>query len=223
LHILYLSIYLSIPSYTVAVPDSNKLRNHLFGQCSSLNEKHPNINSTTEFFKICEHGKFAKGSARDTVRADDIVAAYEHSVYCMCPPGDTPVRRAVFDALLAGCIPVLFRTRQTPNPIDQYNWHLSSEEASDIFVFFDAIDANTTYQNHLSMLVESFSENEVHTRQRAITAVSRKLQYSMPPDVQHYGVPPVEKKMPTWDPPFRDAVDVILDNLFEKVENQIMT
>ena len=31
---------------------------------------------------------------------------YLHSVFCLCPPGDGPTRKGIFDAILFGCIPV---------------------------------------------------------------------------------------------------------------------
>ena len=39
----------------------------------------------------------------------------------------------MFDALLAGCIPVLFDSRQ----IDLYKWHIDANKLSDMFILFD--------------------------------------------------------------------------------------
>lgn len=49
------------------------------------------------------------------------------SEFCLQPPGDSPTRRSLFDALITGCIPVLF------NPFTayyKYLWHLPANESS---------------------------------------------------------------------------------------------
>lgn len=53
---------------------------------------------------------------------------------CMCCNvfvGDDPARKAVFDSIVSGCIPVIFEVATLYN---QYPWHLSEEEALDISV-----------------------------------------------------------------------------------------
>ncbi|CAA6656192.1 unnamed protein product [Spirodela intermedia] len=47
------------------------------------------------------------------------------SVFCLHPPGNTPTRRATFDAMIAGCIPVFF---QEDSARSQYGWHLPAAE-----------------------------------------------------------------------------------------------
>eukprot|EP00252_Welwitschia_mirabilis_P010149 TRINITY_DN23291_c0_g1_i1.p1 TRINITY_DN23291_c0_g1~~TRINITY_DN23291_c0_g1_i1.p1 ORF type:complete len:475 (-),score=-66.76 TRINITY_DN23291_c0_g1_i1:80-1504(-) len=43
------------------------------------------------------------------------------SDFCLQPPGDTPTRRATFDGIIAGCIPVFFEPQAA---YSQYTWHL---------------------------------------------------------------------------------------------------
>jgi hypothetical protein len=136
----------------------------------------------------------------------------------LCPIGDTPIRRAIFDALLSGCIPVMFRARDCSDPMPQYDWHFSPEEIDNGFVFFDASNGTLELRDFVHMLADAYSEPHIRFKQKAIASMARKLQYSMPPDVQQYGMPPISQRMQTWDPPFRDAVDVILKNLFDKVD-----
>ena len=50
-----------------------------------------------------------------TTRA--VMRAYASSQYCLHPRGDTPTRKAVFDGLLAGCIPVLLDERSVHYPL----------------------------------------------------------------------------------------------------------
>ena len=182
----------------------------------SGDNKYASIRS--EFGRVCVHSQFDKNTNRDAVSVDHIIAAYEKSIYCLCPPGDTPIRRALFDAFLAGCIPVLFRNRQTPFPIDQYNWHLSTKEIAESFVFLDASNKTLALSNFIDELVVGYSPADVKRRQKAISSVARKMQYSMPPDVRNTGFPNITEILPTWDPPFSDAVDVLLEKMFSKVE-----
>ena len=69
-------------------------------------------------------------SSKDTNLAD-FLTIYRNSVFCLCPPGDDPGRKAVFDAILSGCIPVIFEVATLYN---QYPWHVSEKVALDISV-----------------------------------------------------------------------------------------
>jgi hypothetical protein len=57
-------------------------------------------------------GAFERGAGgSDWLRARGIGArfpqlTYLHSTFCLCPQGDGPTRKGVFDAILFGCIPV---------------------------------------------------------------------------------------------------------------------
>ena len=42
-------------------------------------------------------------------------------MFCLEPPGDTPMRRSTFDAILAGCVPMFFEDLAARS---QYGWHL---------------------------------------------------------------------------------------------------
>jgi len=51
------------------------------------------------------------GSYVDIIESDvyrDTIQLYLESTYCLQPPGDSPSRRGIFDALVSGCIPVVF-------------------------------------------------------------------------------------------------------------------
>ncbi|KAM7257906.1 hypothetical protein ACFE04_013647 [Oxalis oulophora] len=52
--------------------------------------------------------------------------------FCLQPPGDTPTRKSIFDAILAGCIPVFFEDRSAKS---QYGWHLPEDEYGEFSVF----------------------------------------------------------------------------------------
>lgn len=204
-----------------ATPESNKLRLRLFDLCERANKSLP-PDSNAQYNTVCEHSLFAPSQNRDTVDALGILSAYERSIYCLCPPGDSPIRRAIFDAILAGCIPVLFSTRLTPRPLHQYNWHLSDDDINSTVVLLDATSTHKIVNiDYIEQLILAFSPSDVRKMQKAIATLSRRLQYSMPTDVQQFGFPVISDHLTTWDPPFPDGVDIILDEMFRKVNKYI--
>ena len=71
-----------------------------------------------------------KHSSTDGTIAD-LLTVYRRATFCLCPPGDDPARKAVFDSILSGCIPVIFEVATLYN---QYPWHLGEQAALDISV-----------------------------------------------------------------------------------------
>ena len=61
------------------------------------------------------------------------------------PPGDSPTRRAFFDALLAGCVPVL-RTRATAD----YAWYTPPAVLRDVAVVAPRLGATNDSVSVLS-------------------------------------------------------------------------
>lgn len=51
----------------------------------------------------------------------NVMRLFQNSVYCLQPRGDSYTRRSIFDAILAGCIPVFFHPGAA---YAQYKWHL---------------------------------------------------------------------------------------------------
>jgi hypothetical protein len=56
-----------------------------------------------------------------------LLSAMYQSEFCLQPPGDSPTRRSFFDAMLVGCIPVIF---QKEAAWSQYVHHLPENGAS---------------------------------------------------------------------------------------------
>ena len=46
--------------------------------------------------------------------------------YCPAPPGDSLTRKSLFDALVAGCVPVIFSRAS----LEQYKWFLTPKVSS---------------------------------------------------------------------------------------------
>ena len=97
-------------------PDHTKIRKGVIKQCKQsprcthLNLKHSSFNSNII----------------------PIVAIYRKSIFCMCPPGDDPGRKALFDMLMMGCIPVLFHHSTLHNQLPYY---INESFAKEISIF----------------------------------------------------------------------------------------
>lgn len=140
------------------------------------------------------------------------LSSYQRAVFCLCPPGDDPGRKAVFDSLVAGCIPVIFDVSSVYN---QYPWHLGERDALEVSVFVpgtrlirggaDGLDVMTVLQ--------AIPPGVIRRKQEAIARIAPRLQYSIPP------LPLLMNRSDDtrWDPPFPDAADMVLDGLFERV------
>ena len=70
---------------------STLMREALIRACGDLNDT-----------SACSHGSY-----RHDLKISNNELA-RRSVFCLQPPGDMPSRKSVFDAILSGCIPVLF-------------------------------------------------------------------------------------------------------------------
>ena len=120
---------LFIGSTKTLAPISNKLRRILQIQCMHHNRVHlPNCvwESTIHSSAGVQMRTLIQTEVvNSTFRSLNIIL---RSVFCIHPIGDSYTRKAIFDSMLGGCIPVMF----TRGSISQYHWFLSDEEVSNI-------------------------------------------------------------------------------------------
>ena len=134
------------------------------------------------------------------------------------PPGDTKTRRGMFDAILCGCIPVLFDYPDSPdpaNPMEQYHWHFNSEEIQHGFVYFNEKDR--AYMKQLAKI----SEDEIKRKIGVLRRLAFRIQYSVPKGASDRELPGVRNVMDAWStsPALGDdAVSVILNKMFERTQ-----
>ena len=154
-------------------------------------------------------------------------------MFCLCPPGDDPARKAVFDSILSGCIPVIFELNTLYN---QYPWNLGEQNARDISVYIPGGQIRSHKVKFMDVL-KGISPDVIKKKQgklwgdngnkkwifsssadspfilehffpiiALIAKLAPKMQYSVPP------VKLLEDKydQTPWDPPFEDGVDAIL-------------
>jgi hypothetical protein len=178
-------------------PAHTKIRRSMAAQC----EKH----------EQCTWAKLDH-SSKDTNLAD-FLTIYRNSVFCLCPPGDDPGRKAVFDAILSGCIPVIFEVATLYN---QYPWHVSEKVALDISVGVPGGQVRSNTLQFMDVLMK-IPGDVIRKKQAAIAKAAPRMQYAVPP--LHLIKDRFENA--TWDPPFHDGVDVALDGLFERTANVV--
>ena len=89
-------------------------RSHLIQACVS-------DNSTRCTFVDCK----VKGACSSRM----LYRIYARSTYCLMPHGDTPSRRAIFDALVCGCIPIVYHRYSFHWP-----WHVPDRAAAAILM-----------------------------------------------------------------------------------------
>lgn len=180
------------------------------GSTQTLNPFHTKIRRSMA--KQCEESKHCKWlqiahTSKDS-SIGDYLSVYKKSVFCLCPPGDDPARKAVFDAIISGCIPVIFHESTLYN---QYPWHFNEGEALEISI---SVPGDQVRRNKLKFMdfLETVSPEVIKMKQQKIAEVAPRLQYALPP----LKLLNDTKDATQWEPPFPDGVDRILDGCFNR-------
>jgi len=120
-----------------------------------------------------EEGMLGWGAGNFGIKAKD---AYWNSVYSWHPYGDTPTRRAFYEAILLGNIPIICKSS-----FDIYkNLLIGEENVQKIAIVLNDdvfYDAQFVF-NHLY----SISEHEIYKRRMCINNVYRRLQWNIETD-----------------------------------------
>ena len=112
--------------------------------------------------------------------AQNLTAFHEHmsqSIFCPMPAGDSPSRRAIYEAMLLGCIPVIFREKSYGRLFP------SSPEINDMSrytVFVDEDEMLSGAGGSLISRLERITPREIHRMQRHLAKIASKLQWSVP-------------------------------------------
>jgi hypothetical protein len=185
------------------------------GSTKTLNPAHTKIRramaALCEEDRDCTWAKIGHNS-KDTNLAD-FLTIYRHATFCLLPPGDDPGRKAVFDAILSGCIPVIFEVATLFN---QYPWHVTEKIALDIAVGVPGGQVRAGRFNFMDAL-RKIPKDVIAKKQAAIAKAAPRMQYAVPP--MHLMQDRFDNT--TWDPPFHDGVDVALDGMFERAANMV--
>ena len=150
--------------------------------------------------------KAEKGGKHDNI----YTSPYCHGKLCLMPGGDFPTRKAVLDAVLCGCVPVTF---QRVTAQEQWPWHWVAQSgkimADDATIYIDREEffknPSKQFENLLRL---ARNASFVAKKRLALQEIRSQMQYRLP---HSYPVGGVTAK--------RDAVDVILDNLFTTLQD----
>ena len=123
----------------------------------------------------------------------------QRSIFCLQPPGDSPTRKSFYDAILSGCIPVLFKQKYpTKYPFQRF---LDYQQ----FTVSVSEDAITRHNIPIAMFLSRLSPSKIKQMQVSMAKVSRYLQYSYPiiadqphNDAVKYLLHEIERLKPHW-------------------------
>lgn len=101
-----------IGSVKTLTAESTRLRRVLYNQCNEENSA-----SSCMWHQISH-------ASNGMINGTDLMTVYLRSTFCLCPPGDSYTRKAIFDSLLSGCIPVVFYRES----MTQYFWHINEKQ-----------------------------------------------------------------------------------------------
>jgi hypothetical protein len=146
--------------------------------------------------KDCQHVELEPNS--DNYNHTYIYELLSRSIFCLNPAGDSPTRKAFWDALLVGCINVLYE-KDVKYPFeDKFDY-------SDMTVYIPSEQMNQTLH-----ILSKIPKERIHHMQQYINSYRRQFQYSSDwRNLEGYGVPFYEK----------DAFHLILDELYKQSKN----
>ena len=98
----------------------------------------------------------------------------KHSTICLQPPGDSPTRKSIYDAIISGCIPAFFT--------DTHQVRLPFQNTLDYDKFSITIPASTVEEgiNLYQYLRFRYKEDTIKSMQRNLQKVVKNFQYSFP-------------------------------------------
>lgn len=178
------------------------------------------------------------------VNATHQMQLFQRSRFCLAPPGDSVTRKSLFDALVAGCVPVIFARAS----LSQYSWFLSAKEVADVAVYISKSSILDGSVNFLDVL-NGISDADLLAKQRVMETVAPRLQYSVVPKRMVHAattayIRDICPDSPTcqslnqtsndnvfllasgnnrvlepyveWEPPFEDATSIIIQRILDR-------
>jgi len=93
------------------------------------------------------------------------------SKYCLQPPGDSPTRKSFYDAILSGCIPILFTNQyHVVYPFDKY---INYDD------FSYTIDQTLLANKTVLEIVKEIPHEKTETRHKNLRRLAKWFQYSL--------------------------------------------
>ncbi|KAK4705359.1 solute carrier family 35 (UDP-sugar transporter), member A1/2/3, partial [Phenoliferia sp. Uapishka_3] len=120
--------------------------------------------------------------------AQNLTMIHEHmqsAVFCPMPAGDSPTRRAMYEAALLGCIPVIFRDRSYGRLFPSFP---EINDATQWTVYVDENDIINGEGDSLIQRLEKIKPNEIRKMQRHLKSIASRLQWGLPSEDVYFPV-----------------------------------
>lgn len=114
-----------------------------------------------------------------------------NSKFCLCPRGDTQSSRRLYDAIAAGCIPIMTESQVEEGSVP-YNNHLAYDSFS--FVYEDSVFLNKTMLLEKAMILNSIPDEHLVSKRRHLAFAHKVLVYSNETTVSQDSTPSVMMK-----------------------------
>lgn len=178
-------------------------------QLSSLHNRSSRVELSDGMKTTLDHVPVEHLSSRPMTSGS--VSLYSISRLCLCPGGDFPTRKAFFDSLLSGCVPVTFHPSAA---LIQWPWHWSDGDTAQSIKVAGECTILMPYIEFMSdpslamQKLASYAVDEalMGRKRRCISEVAMRMQYNVPGKARLQGLGYGSK----------DAVDVILDRLLNR-------
>ncbi|XP_072975642.1 xyloglucan galactosyltransferase KATAMARI1 homolog [Typha angustifolia] len=126
-----------------------------------------------------------------------VMNLFQNSVFCLQPQGDSYTRRSIFDAMVAGCVPVFFHPGSA---YVQYTWHLPKDYTKySVFISEDEVREGKV---RIEEVLQRYSDEEVRAMREEVISMIPRLIYKDP----RYKI---ESE--------KDAFDVAVEGVIERV------
>ena len=163
----------------------------------------------------CKHTNYHPGKIRvDTLTEEDADPHHSfslNSIFCFQPLGDLPMRKGLFDAIMFGCIPVVFHPLTASA---MYTWHWSAKLWRDVVVEiplnFENPERPVLYSDPVQYLNDMVINDPkgIERRQKILRQHAFELQYSLEFYTEGSSWPLDEEGKP-----MRDAYEISMDHV----------
>ncbi|KAJ4753604.1 Xyloglucan galactosyltransferase KATAMARI1 [Rhynchospora pubera] len=150
-------------------------RTHLFSYIGGVRPWSMSADIRSKLLKLCKSSDHCavieceKGTV--CYEPNKIMDLMTQSHFCLQPSGDSPTRRAVFDSVLAGCIPVFFSKDTAYN---QYPWYLP-KHPDDWSVFIEP-----DHINQLEKVLKRIPEKKIKQMREVVIEMIPRVTYVHP-------------------------------------------
>ena len=172
----------------------------------------------------CKHTNYHPGKIRvDTLTEEDADPHHGlsfNSIFCFQPLGDLPMRKGLFDAVMFGCIPVVFHPLTASA---MYTWHWSAKLWRDVVVEiplnFENPERPVLYSNPVQYLNDMVINDPkgIEQRQKILRQHAFELQYALEFYREGSSWPLDEEGKP-----MRDAYEISMDSVLNLHSGKII-